>query len=211
MGLLRLECYTSHMNLLTIRNLAFGFNEEPLFAELDLSLTPGEVLHLRGPNGVGKTTLLRILAGFIVPHQGKITWQDENSLLYMGTRLGVKAGLTVRDNLRLHADLSGGCCSSDLENAMQQLGLTPFADQLVSSLSTGLTRRVALCRLLAPKRQLWLLDEPFSGLDADSLAWLSTAIANHARHEGAVVFTSHQPVVIENTSVREMILCRSAI
>ncbi len=162
---------------LSARALACVRGERRLFAGLDLRVDAGQWLHVRGENGVGKTSLLRMLAGLAKPAEGEIFWcgepiagateQYHRSLLFLGHHDAVKDELSALENLDLAAALDGARLRSDEAlAALRRFGLKGREDLPVRCLSAGQKRRVLLARLVTRKAALWLLDEPFTALDA---------------------------------------------
>jgi|AntRauTorcE11897_2_1112592.scaffolds.fasta_scaffold05104_5 heme exporter protein A len=187
--------------LLAVRQLSCERDERLLFSGLDFDLHAGDLLQLEGPNGVGKTSLMRLLAGFLPVSSGEIFWQGEplavpcddfyQSMLFIGHLAGIKAELTPLENLHWFAALEGGVQEQDLEEALNRVGLRGFEDQPCHQLSAGQKRRVALARLLFTPRPLWLLDEPFTALDKQGVAAMEQLLSDHAAEGGAVILTSH--------------------
>lgn len=172
-----------------------------LCGPLQLSACAGQVWHVIGPNGTGKTTLLMMLAGILPIVHGQVRWQDrlpsEWSVLYLGHLAGLNASLTVIDNLRFLAALGRLVVPSDqvLWHALAMTGLAGYEDVLVSRLSSGQKRRVNLARLWLPDAaRLWLLDEPMTALDHQMIGRLNQRLREHAADGGMVLLTSHQPV-----------------
>lgn len=188
-----------------------------LFRGLSFSLHPGELLHLRGANGTGKTTLLRALCGLLKPVAGEIRWsgkpihkhRDEfyEQVVYLGHLNGIKGDLTTYENIALHADLSGQPVDvATLDQALNALGLLRRAELPTKVLSQGQQKRVGLAKLLVTSRKLWILDEPFVALDAGAVDWLQKIISEHLRKNAMVVLTTHQEVDIDAGAKRELTL-----
>ena len=201
--------------MLTAHNLACVRGERRLFERLDLMLAPGEWLHVRGENGTGKTSLLRILAGLAQPAEGEIRWQDEpinrlqedyrRHLLFLGHHGAVKEDLTALENLRLASALDGdelGDAAALV--ALYRFGLKGREELPVRFLSAGQKRRVLLARLVTKKARLWVLDEPFTALDTKAVDMLSALIGEHQAAGGMAVLTSHQSMPIPGGRVLQL-------
>ena len=158
-----------------------------VLSDLSFDLMAGQALRVQGRNGVGKTTLLRCLAGLQPALAGRIEIAAD-SLAYAGHADGVKLPLTVLENLRFWADIFGG---RDIDRALDAFDLAPLSDRLAGTLSAGQRRRLGLARLLLTARPLWLLDEPTVSLDDASLTLFTAAVYNHLQAEGAVLIASH--------------------
>ena len=182
--------------LLEARGLGITRAGRELFRALDLTLRPGDVLHLRGANGAGKTTLLRILAGLRrYGFEGR-AWRRQ-APLFLGHDSAVKALLTPRENLRWHPSGEGFEEAARVDRALASVGLYGYEDVPAGHLSAGQQRRVNLARLFLSERALWLLDEPFTAIDAAGVARLQARLARHARAGGAIVLTSHQALAMD--------------
>lgn len=189
---------------LTVENLACRRGEHEVFAGLSCSLHPGDVLYLRGPNGSGKSSLLRVLAGFIAPAAGEVSWDGEDMgadpevhrsrLHYVGHLDTLKPVLTAAENLRTQAALLGA--AADVDTALKRFGLTALRDLPARFLSAGQRRRLALSRIVAVRRPLWLLDEPTVALDRESIERLEALIAEHRDSGGMAVIATHMDMEI---------------
>ncbi|HEU4925046.1 MAG TPA: cytochrome c biogenesis heme-transporting ATPase CcmA [Burkholderiales bacterium] len=185
-----------------------------LFRGLSFALRAGEALRVAGANGSGKTSLLRILCGLAAPSEGEVRWQGspigalrENyarHLVYLGHAPAVKGDLTATENLAITCTLAGlQIRKADLHTALERLGLAAHAVP-VRKLSQGQRRRAALARLCVSAAPLWLLDEPFSALDAGGIDVLRTLVLEQLERGGVVVFTTHQDPGIEATHVVDL-------
>ena len=195
---------------LVAADLACRRGERLVFAGLSFRLPPGGALVLRGANGSGKTSLLRLLAGLTAPAAGRLSWgltpiEDDLAghrarLHYVGHQDAVKPGLTPRETLGFWAALRGcgiRCRASMLDTALAAFALEPVADWPCRWLSAGQRRRLALARLSVTPAALWLLDEPFTALDHDNQNRLERAIAAHRAAGGRVVLATHLSIEID--------------
>ncbi|MGQ0523254.1 MAG: cytochrome c biogenesis heme-transporting ATPase CcmA, partial [Betaproteobacteria bacterium] len=174
-----------------------------LFDRLQFAVGAGTLLRIAGANGSGKTSLLRIICGLAQPAHGDVLWQGQpvrhlreeyhRELLYIGHLPAVKDELTARENLRFSCALSGDTVGVETQNqALDRLGLERHADLPARYLSQGQRRRVALARLAASQSaKLWVLDEPFTALDANAIGLVVLIITEHLARGGIVVVTSH--------------------
>ena len=164
-----------------------------LFAGLSLSLDEGDAAVVTGPNGIGKSSLLRLAAGLIAPFEGRVARTGRMALMTEDIALDTERRLG--EALSFWARLDGLAePMARVAAALETVGLAALAEVPVRLLSTGQRRRAALARVLAAKAPLWLLDEPGNGLDVDGVAMLERAIAQHRSGGGAVMLTTHQPL-----------------
>lgn len=178
--------------LLSAQDVAVERGERRLLQNLAMHVHPGELLQLSGANGLGKTSLLRGLAGLArFGVSGQIDVRVP--LLYLGHLAATKPLLTPLENLRWHP--SGRLSADDdaISAALAEVGLTGYEESPLINLSAGQQRRVALARLWLAEEPLWLLDEPFTAVDTHGVALLEQQLLRHVDAGGAVVFTSHQP------------------
>jgi len=172
-----------------------------LFRDLSFALGPGEGLLVTGPNGAGKTSLLRMIAGLLKLHGGRIESGGTSVPLpelchYVGHLNGIKSALTLRENADFWVDFLGGD-GSGLEDAFKRLGLLELEGLPAGLLSAGQKRKLALARLFAAKRPIWLLDEPSVSLDVTSVEVLDRVIAQHLAQGGLAVVASHTPLKVK--------------
>jgi heme exporter protein A len=163
-----------------------------LFEDLSFALGPGDAALVTGPNGVGKSSLIRLAAGLLVPAAGSIVGDAPRALLTDQTSLDEE--LTLVRALAFWARLDGA--ADTVGTALDALALADLADIPVRLLSTGQRRRAAIARVLASGAPLWLLDEPANGLDTAALVLLEAAIARHRAAGGGVLVASHTPITL---------------
>jgi heme exporter protein A len=199
---------------LIAENLTLARGGRRLIEGLSFAVGAGEGLVLTGPNGVGKTTLIRAIAGFVAPATGEIRLDgaaDDVSVgeqaHYVGHANAVKAGLTVRENAAFWARFLGGD-GAGVETALERVRLDDIAEVPAGYLSAGQKRRLGLARLLLARRPLWLLDEPTVSLDAISRDLLAELMQAHVGGGGILVAATHVPLGIE--SVRSLELAAPA-
>ena len=193
--------------MLEARNLECVRGRRRLFSDLSFSVSPGECVQLTGPNGSGKTSLLRLLCGLLPPSSGQIHWNDEDIRVlgddynavftYLGYRPAVKDDLTSLENLRVASGMHGTELTFDeAGQILGRAGLDGFEFHPARLLSDGLRRRLALARLLACQAKLWLLDETLASLDTMTIAWFTRTLDDHLAHAGMIVIATHQELNI---------------
>ena len=189
--------------------------ERTLFTGLNLELSAGEWLHVRGENGIGKTSLLRLLSGLTKPAAGEIFWNEQlisvdpseyhRNLLFLGHRDSLKEDLTALENLSIATALDRIAVTEDeILLALHRFGLRGREDLPVNCLSAGQKRRVLLARLLLRQAKLWILDEPFNALDIRAVEMLSELILEHIASGGMAIMTSHQEIPMPNGRVVQL-------
>jgi heme exporter protein A len=201
--------------VLEARGLRCVRGERELFTDLHLRVESGNCLHVRGENGVGKTSLLRLLTGLSKPESGEVLWGNQSialdpiayhrELLFLGHRDALKEDLTALENLQMYAALDDVSLSQEKALAtLWRFGLRGRENLPVNCLSAGQKRRVLMARMLTRQAKLWILDEPFNALDIQAVHELQNLIAEHRATGGLVVLTSHQEVSIPNVEVLEL-------
>ena len=193
--------------LLEARGLEMWRSERLIFSDLNLCVQAGEALHVRGPNGCGKTTLLRILCGLIEASEGHLYLKGQplgrNDLAlrsmvgYLGHADGIKLELTARENLSYSSALYPDARNHDIDRALEDMGLAEIADVECRYLSAGQRRRAAIARLQVSGSRLWLLDEPFTALDRDGIGQLNEILKIYVEDGLTLIFTSHQGIELD--------------
>ncbi len=193
--------------MLEVNKLGCVRGDRRLFSGLDLSMPAGTYLQVTGPNGSGKTSLLRILCGLLAPAEGEIKWQGENirslaedyftSVTYLGHRHGVKDELSSIENLRISNALNGTTVSKErARDVLARMGLNGREFLPARLLSEGQRRRVALARLLTCGTKLWLLDEVMTSLDKGAVALIRSLIEEHLAGGGIAIVATHQDLAV---------------
>lgn len=193
------------MEAIEIEGLALRRGGRLLFEGLDLACAAGEAVALTGANGAGKTSLLRAVAGLLRPDAGEIRFRPEaepQGLVHLaGHQDGLKPARTAREELAFWSRWAGGSRAS-VQAAAERLGLVPLLDLEVRRLSAGQRRRLALARLVAAPRPVWLLDEPAAPLDAAWRGRLGELIAEHLAAGGLVLAAVHDPLPVPAREAR---------
>lgn len=194
--------------------LACERSDRLLFADLNLEVGAGEALQVHGPNGSGKTSLLRILCGLALPAAGEVRWRGvdifadpiryRGEILYVGHHNGVKLELTCVENLKVAQALTDRPSEVSPRDALERFGLAGFEDAPARALSAGQRRRIALARLLTNRARIWVLDEPFTALDRSGVRLMESMIRDQLGRGGLVIFTTHQPVRLAGGAAREL-------
>jgi heme exporter protein A len=177
-----------------------------------LQIKPRETLHVSGRNGSGKTTLLKVACGLLRPEQGRVSWLGrsitearsdyQRSLAYASHEPALKGDLTALENLRFMIGLKRRSSKAELTECLERTGVARCADLPVRVLSAGQRRRVAMARVLGMRAALWLLDEPFTNLDAAGSEIFATLIGEHVGNGGMAVVVAHHELVLPTAARR---------
>ena len=192
--------------LISTTNLTCIREERLLFDQLELAIFSSDIVQIEGPNGSGKTSLLRILAGLSQPYEGDVLYRGQlidnckeefhQNLLYLGHLSGVKGAMSAQENLRFNLALHGiNNNDSETKSILSQVNLTGFEDSLASHLSAGQHRRISLARLYKSTARIWILDEPFTAIDKQGVHALEQLFKAHIAKGGCIILTTHQDLL----------------
>ena len=195
--------------MLLANNLSFKRGRKEIFQEMNISLPPKKIIHLKGRNGIGKTTLIKILVNMLLPTTGDIYWNGKNikknfnkfftNLTYIMDAQTSKNELTVSENIQFWIKLfSSSIKPKQLEGIFDLLSLDKYKNIQVNFLSKGEVRKLELFRLVIEQKKLWILDEPFVGLDETTRELINETFRNHIENNGMIFFSSHHYPEIQN-------------
>ena len=191
---------------LSVSDLSVARGGIPVLAGVTFTCTAGQALVLRGPNGIGKTTLLRTIAGLQQPLRGAVSAPEE-ALAYAGHADGLKSMLTVKENLQFWADVFG---QRDIAPAIEAFDLSALTSRYAGTLSAGQKRRLGLARLLVTGRPIWLLDEPTVSMDRDAVALFAKAIGAHLAGGGLALMATHIDLGLASETTLDLTPFRAA-
>jgi heme exporter protein A len=194
-------------NTLCVEKVHVWRGDRHVLRGVSLQIKPQELLHISGPNGTGKTTLLRVVSGLLRPEQGSVTWLGQSiatirtdyqaALAYASHEPALKGDLTALENLRFAVGLKRRVSASELRASLERTGVAACADLPARVLSAGQRRRVAMARVLAMSASLWLLDEPFTNLDAAGTHLISELLQSHIEHGGLALVVAHHDLKLD--------------
>lgn len=200
--------------LLEARAINCWRGDRHILRDVSFAVRAGEFLKITGPNGVGKTTLLRIVCGLLPAESGVVEWHgrpmrgtsDEfhAEMAYLGHLNSLKADLTARENLRFLAGLRQDLAPSDVDGALDRVGILSRGDLPARSLSAGQKRRLALARLLLADATLWVLDEPVTNLDSAGIELVEALVREHIGDGGLALAAAHQRLLDDEPGLRRL-------
>lgn len=201
--------------MLEVTNLSCVRGGRTLFKDLNFKVQPRTLLQVRGPNGSGKTSLLRIICGLLSPETGEVSWEGTNTrklgdefnakLIYLGHRNGIKEELTSFENLRISSGLAGANIpNADAAMALGRVGLTGREHLPARFLSEGQRRRSALARLLVRTAKLWVLDEVLASLDTAAVTLVTSLLNEHLESGGLAIVATHHELATLSGSIHQL-------
>ena len=189
--------------MILVKDLSIERSNKKIFENVNLSLGSGKIILLKGKNGSGKTTLLKALLNLIEPSSGAIYWKGKllkknlynffNHVTYIADRTSSLSKLSVQENIKIWKKIFlSNISNSQVENILKTLKLNIYLDQKVNSLSFGETKKLEFLRLIIENKKIWILDEPLSNLDNESIDVIAQTFEDHRSKEGSIIFSSHQ-------------------
>ena len=189
--------------MIIVKDLSVERLDKKIFENINLSLTPGNITILKGKNGSGKTTLLKALLNIIEPSFGSIYWKGKllkknlydfyNHVTYIADTTSSLRKLTIKDNINIWKKFFiSRINDAQIENALKTLKLDYYLNKKVGELSFGEIKKLEFLRLIIENKNVWILDEPLSNLDEDSIELIKQTFADHSAKEGSIIFSSHQ-------------------
>ena len=189
--------------MILVKDLSIERSNKKIFENVNLSLGSGKIILLKGKNGSGKTTLLKALLNLIEPSSGAIYWKGKllkknlynffNHVTYIADRTSSLSKLSVQENIKIWKKIFlSNISNSQVENVLKTLKLDIYLDQRVNSLSFGETKKLEFLRLIIENKKIWILDEPLSNLDNESIDVIAQTFEDHRSKEGSIIFSSHQ-------------------
>ena len=200
--------------MILVKDLSIERSNKKIFENVNLSLGSGKIILLKGKNGSGKTTLLKALLNLTEPSSGAIYWKGKllkknlynffNHVTYIADRTSSLSKLSVKENIRIWKKIFLSNISNyQVENILKTLKLDIYLNQKVNSLSFGEIKKLEFLRLIIENKKIWILDEPLSNLDNESIDVMAQTFEDHRSNEGSIIFSSHQ---VSDINVSEEVL-----
>lgn len=203
------------LSMLLANNLTFIRDGREIFTNLDIAISQKKIIHLRGRNGIGKTTLINVLTNMLIPQKGEIYWNGKNikkniyeyfnNLTYIMDTQTSKKEMTVEENIKFWIKLSSSSIKVDeIEKILKVLLLDNYKKTQVNFLSKGEIKKLELCRLIIEQKKLWILDEPYVGLDDSTISLINETFKNHVENNGMIIFSSHYNPELQNLEIVQL-------
>ena len=201
--------------MLLVNNLSFFRNDIKIFENLNLSITNNQIIQIKGRNGSGKTTFLEVLLNILEPKSGGIFWKGKNikknifdfynqTTFIMDQNTSTRK-LTVLDNINFWRKLSSSKLSYDeIFILLKTLKIEKYYNTKVMYLSSGETKKLELLRLILEQKKLWILDEPYVGLDDSTISLINETFKNHVENNGMIIFSSHYNPELQNLEIVQL-------
>ena len=194
--------------MILVKDLSIERSNKKIFENINLSLGAGKIILLKGKNGSGKTTLLKAILNLIEPSSGSIYWKGKllkknlynfyNNTTYIADKTSSLSKLSVYENINIWKKIFlSNITNSQVDNILKTLKLDIYINQKVNSLSFGETKKLEFLRLIIENKKIWILDEPLSNLDDESIDVLGQTFEDHRSKEGSIIFSSHQQSEID--------------
>ena len=189
--------------MILVKDLSVERSNKKIFENINLSVGSGKIILLKGKNGSGKTTLLKAILNLIEPSSGAIYWKGQllkkhlydffNHVTFIADKTSSLSKLSVHENINIWKKIfSSKISNSQIENILKTLKLYTYVNQKVNSLSFGETKKLELLRLIIENKKIWILDEPLSNLDDETIDLIGQTFEDHRSKEGSIIFSSHQ-------------------
>ena len=189
--------------MILVKDLSIERSNKIIFENINLSISSGKIILLKGKNGSGKTTLLKAIVNIIEPSSGLIYWKGKpirnnlydyfNNITFIGDKTSSLSKLTVKENINIWKRVFvSNIDKSQIENILKTLKLNTYLNQKVSSLSFGESKKLELVRLIIEDKKIWILDEPLSNLDEETIDIIRQTFQDHRSKKGSIIFSSHQ-------------------
>tara|TARA_B100001287_G_scaffold50397_1_gene39432 strand:- start:2518 stop:3099 length:582 start_codon:yes stop_codon:yes gene_type:complete len=182
------------MNLFKIQNLDYEIDGRQLFNDFSKNIDATKIYEVRGPNGSGKSTLLKIISGLIASKSVDFSEEAQDEVLYLGHKNGFVEEISLRENFKILG-------LSTTDELFRKFGLLKLKNQKYFNLSFGEKRKAALIRVINSNRKIWILDEPFAGLDAKSISILKEIFTGHLSNGGCIVIANHQEPIEQSEKI----------